>query len=146
MQTDRDGSLCLQRAQLCWHFSWTSPVNLNLKYLQSEVLLMSEAGRTGLEVKKAVGQLISSRNREIDLNLLTLCSHSDPFVGHSGDTGSWRALGQPASCSPLVWASMGCVMELEAPALAHSNSAKPICLFIFQWNKSAVLGRMYSSQ
>lgn len=62
MQTNRDGSLCLQRPQLCWHFSWTSPVNLNLKYLQSEVLLMSKAGRTGLEVKKAVGQLVSSRN------------------------------------------------------------------------------------
>lgn len=62
MQTNRDGSLCLQRAQLCWQFSWTSPVDLNVKYLQSEVLLMSKAGRTGLEVKKAPGQKVSSRN------------------------------------------------------------------------------------
>lgn len=53
MQMNRDGGLCLQRAQLCWHFSWTSPVNLNLNYLQSEVLVMTKAVRTGLEVKKA---------------------------------------------------------------------------------------------
>ena len=58
MQTNGDGGLCLQRAQLHWHFSWTSPVNLDLKYLQSEVLLMSKVGRTGLEVKAAPEQAV----------------------------------------------------------------------------------------
>lgn len=34
------------------------PVNLNLKYLRSEVLLMSKVGRIRLEVKKAPEQAV----------------------------------------------------------------------------------------
>lgn len=119
MQTNRDGSLCLQRAQLCWQFSWTSPVNLNVKYLQSEVLLMSKAGRTGLEVKKAPGQEVSSRNRGRIKRLgwtpwtRQCCSalaliHTNLSACRSRDFIGWCTPCQLRSFLALAWASMGC--------------------------------------